>query len=224
MSIIDDLADAPDDSADTPAFSFKDLLAEALEHKADGEKLKTSRKAIKEGALISGPERLQMLADIKRIENAREWLPKASVAMFQIQHCTGCENYNTLFTGLFQRQGNRHQRDTDRWIAATEAENYGLVKEVKTNEVDIPMCGFCLQDWGFPAEQLGIVFDEEPAEDDAETEVEADAGDEPTAEDLATADFEAAEDEVAYPSLDPDFLDSQLPVTTTTQEFQNAVC
>lgn len=217
MSTFDDLADAPDNSPEDSGFSFKSLLAEALEHKADGEKLKEGRKALKEGSLLSGPERLQMLADVKRIENAREWLPKASVAMFQVQHCTGCENYSPFFTGLFQRQANRHHRDTDRWVSATESENYGLPKEVKTNEVDIPFCAFCLQDWGFPAEQLGVVFDEE-AEDEL-------ADDEPTEEEAAQAEFEASEDELAYPSLDPDFLDSQILSTPApTQEPQNAVC
>lgn len=222
MSIIDDLAELPDDTPETAGFSFKDLLREAVAHKADGERLREARKATKTGTLISGPERLQMLADIKRIENAREWTPKAAVAIFQVQHCTSCENYSPFFTGLFQRQGNRHHRDTDRWVAATESENYGLPKEVKTNEVDVPFCAFCLTEWGFPGDQLGIVFDEAAEAEAGAADADDDNGDdEATTEDLTQAEFEASEDEAAYPSLDPAFLDSQL---FTPQEPQNAVC
>ena len=168
MSLLDDLNALPDDSsADAPAFSFKDLLAEAVAHKADGDKLKAVRKSLKSGASLSAEE----AADLRRMENAREWLPRASVAMFNIQHCTGCENYAAMFTGLFQRQASRHSQGVSRWVSAAESENYGLKQEVKTTETDIPFCCFCLTEWGFPGDQLGIVFDEDAA-DEAEAEGE----------------------------------------------------
>jgi hypothetical protein len=155
-----------DDSEIDDTFSFKSLLKEAVAYKADGERLKESRKALKAGTPMPNADYEQMLADIRRIENAREWTAKASVAMFQVQHCVSCENYSPFFTGLFQRQANRHHRDTDRWIAATEAENQGLPQEIKTNQQDVPFCAFCVGEFGFPVDQLGVVFDEEPTEEE----------------------------------------------------------
>ena len=198
-----DLGTAQD--ADKEEFTFGDLLKEAMAHKADTVKLKDGRKALKDKTPMASAEYEQMLADIKRIEVAREWLPRAAVAMFQVQHCLGCENYAPFFTGLFQRQKNRHLREADRWIAATESENYGLPKEIKTNEVDVPFCSFCVGEFGFPVEQLGVVFDEMTDAETEELEEELDAdceGDEATDEDLAEAEFEAAQDELAYNSLD----------------------
>ena len=189
-----DLGTAQDADKDTE-FTFGDLLKEAMAHKADTVRLKDGRKALKDKTPMASAEYEQMLADIKRIEVAREWLPRAAVAMFQVQHCLGCENYAPFFTGLFQRQKNRHMRDADRWIAATESENYGLTKEIKTNEVDVPFCSFCIGEFGFPVEQLGVVFEDEPTDDEDET-LEA------TDEELAQAEFEASEDELAYNSLD----------------------
>lgn len=157
---------ATDDSETDDTFSFKSLLTEALLHKADGEKLKTSRKALKEGKPMLSADYDQMLADIRRIEFAREWLPRASVAMFQVQHCVSCNNYSPFFTGLFQRQSSKLHRTTDRWVAATESENYSLPKEVKTNQVDVPFCAFCVGEFGFPAEDLGVVFEEETEEEE----------------------------------------------------------
>ena len=192
MHTAPELQDLPDDTPESDGgFSFGALLKEAIAHKADGEKLKAGRKALKDKTPMASAEYEQMLGDIKRIETAREWLPRASVALFQVQHCLGCENYAPFFTGLFQRQKNRHMREADRWITATESENYGLVKEIKTTEVDVPFCSFCVGDFGFPAEQLGIVFD--TPEDESDT----DSDDEATAEDLAEAEFEAEQDELA---------------------------
>ena len=189
-----DLGTAQDADKDTE-FTFGDLLKEAMAHKADTVRLKDGRKALKDKTPMASAEYEQMLADIKRIEVAREWLPRAAVAMFQVQHCLGCENYAPFFTGLFQRQKNRHMRDADRWVAATESENYGLTKEIKTNEVDVPFCSFCVGEFGFPVEQLGVVFDDESTDGEDETP-------EATDEELAQAEFEASEDELAYNSLD----------------------
>ena len=205
------LGDAQDAVADD-TLSFGDLLKEALAHKADTVLLKDGRKALKEKKPMASAEYEQLLADIKRIEIAREWLPRAAVAMFQVQHCTSCENYAPFFTGLFQRQKNRHLREADRWIAATEFENAGLKKEIKTTEVDVPFCSFCVEEFGYPIEQLGIVFDTPEDEVDAEADVddeveiadEADAAEqaddeqsEPTAEELEIAAWEAEQDELA---------------------------
>ena len=99
------------------------------------------------------------------MESAREWVARASVAMFQVQHCTCCDNYTPALTGIFQRQASRFNKGAVRWVTATEDDNYGLVKEVKTTESDVPFCAQCLGEWGFPADQLGIVFDNEPAEE-----------------------------------------------------------
>ena len=198
-SLEQDLGEAQDAVTDD-AFTFGDLLREAMAHKADTVKLKDGRKAIKDKTPMASAEYEQLLADIKRIEIAREWLPRAAVAMIQVQHCTSCENYSPFFTGLFQRQKNRHMREADRWIAATESENAGLAKEIKTTEVDIPFCSFCVGEFGYPVEQLGVVFDEMTDEEDGELEAELDddcEGDEATAEDLEQAAFEAAEDELA---------------------------
>lgn len=189
-----DLGTAQDADKDTE-FTFGDLLKEAMAHKADTVRLKDGRKALKDKTPMASAEYEQMLADIKRIEVAREWLPQAAVAMFQVQHCLGCENYAPFFTGLFQRQKNRHMRDADRWVAATESENYGLTKEIKTNEVDVPFCSFCVGEFGFPVEQLGVIFGDEPTDGEDDT-LEA------TDEELAQAEFEASEDELAYNSLD----------------------
>lgn len=192
MSIIDDLNALPD-TDDAPeagpgaAFSFKDLLAEAVLHKAEGEKLKAVRKALKNGNILSAEE----AADLRRMENAREWLPRASVAMFQVQHCTSCENYSAMFTGLFQRQVSKHSTGVNRWVAATDSENFGLKQEVKTNEVDIPFCCFCLTDHGFPGAQLGIEFDEEPVA------ALSDAEDQESLEEAQQLAFEAEQDAMA---------------------------
>jgi hypothetical protein len=204
----------PDDGTDEDnGFSFGDLLKEALAHKADTQLLKDGRKALKEKRPMSGDALNDMLQDIRRIELQREWLPRAAVAMFQIQHCTCCENYTAMFTGIFQRQKHRTLKEADRWVAATDEENSTLKKEVKTTEVDVPLCAFCLDDNGFPGKQLGITFDDEPEVADDEPEVEEPSDDEEpmSAEEQEQLQFEADQDEIA------DSL--QLPTTQPTQEL-----
>ena len=179
-----------------------------MAHKADGDRLKDARKALKDKTPMPSAEYEQMLADIRRIEVAREWLPVADVAMFQIQHCTACDNYAALFTGLFQRQKNRHMRDADRWVTATESQNRGLPKEIKNNKVEISMCSFCIGDFEYPIDQLGLSYEEDMLEDDVDAQVEiadeADAAEQaddeqspPTAEELEQATWEAEQDELA---------------------------
>lgn len=198
MSILDDLANLPDDASDSPMpkpeFSFQDLLKEAVAHKAEGEQLKAVRKAVKSGENLSAEDALSL----RRMENNREWLARASVAMFQVQHCTCCENYNPVLLGLFQRQVSRFTKGISRWIAAEESENYGLVKEVKTNEVDVPFCAQCLDQWDFPAEQLGIVFDGDDSAEDSEEE-------EASLEDLFAAEFAAMQMDLPFdtPTVEP---------------------
>ena len=180
----------PSDEPEVEEFSFKSLLHEAMTHKADGERLKAGRKALKDGTPMASADMAELLADVKRIETRREWLPRAAVAMFQVQHCVSCENYSPFFTGLFQRQANRTMRNADRWVTATESENGGLSKEVKTTEIDVPFCAFCIGEHGFPAEQLGVEFDADaiPAADDMD--------DEQTKAEALAAEFEAAQDDL----------------------------
>lgn len=186
-------ADIPQTELDSESetdFSFGDLVKEAMAHRADTIRLKEGRKIIKSGGNAPGVDMVSLLADVKRLETQREWLPRADVAMFQIQHCTACDNYAPLFTGLFQRQAHRHQRHTDRWVAATPFENKGLKKEVKTTEVDVPMCHFCYAEAGYPIEGLGISFDEDASDDVAESDLA-------TGEEAEQLAFEALQDELA---------------------------
>lgn len=192
--------DSQDDNSDSFALSFADLVNESLQIQADTKRLKEGRKALKDKRAMPASEYEQLLADLKRIEVAREWQPRAAVAMFQVQHCKCCDNYNPVFTGLFQRQQNRHHRDADRWIAATESENFGLRREVKTTEIDIPFCAMCLAQNKWPADQLGIVFDDEDkAPADAVDEVLAaiEANSEMTDDEKLQASFEYMADATA---------------------------
>ena len=186
----------PQDLPDTSdlGFSFDSLLSEAKALKADTDRLKECRKAIKENKPMASGEYTQLLSDIKRIEAAREWLPVADVAMFQIQHCQACDNYAPLFTGLFQQQRHRHLRGSHRWLAATASENRGLPKKIKTTQREVPFCHFCVEDFGYPIEQLGIEFDTPaPASNGEATEELAD-DEELSTEEQAQLDFEEAAD------------------------------
>lgn len=162
------------EAADDGFISLDGLFAEVMQNKADTQRLKEGRKALKEGRMPVGVSLDELQADLRKLEAVREWLAVADVAMFQVQHCTSCENYNPVFTGRFQRQQSRHHRKAQRWVTALPSENRGLPKEVKTSETDVPFCHFCLEEAGYPAEQLGILFDEEPAgEEEAQLDFEA---------------------------------------------------
>lgn len=177
-------------------FTFESLLSEAKALRSDTDKLKEARKALKDTRGLPSAEYTQLLADVRRIENVREWLAVADVAMFQIQHCTACDNYAPLFTGLFQRQRHRHMRDSMRWQAATEPENRGLPKEIKTTTSHIPFCHFCIEDFGYPIEQLGIEFDI-PANAGLDDTPDTDDEDEMSEEEAAQLAFEEAADDAA---------------------------
>jgi hypothetical protein len=118
-----------------------------------------------------------------------------------------------MFTGIFQRQKHRTLTEADRWVAATDEENRTLKKEVKTTEVDVPLCAFCLDDNGFPGKQLGITFDDEPEVADDEPDLEEPSDDEEpmSAEEQEQLQFEADQDELAA-SL-------QLTIPQPTQEL-----
>ena len=160
-----------------------DLLAESVQAADDLKKLKDARRNAKLGRSPDTPQE-----ELRRIEAMHEWKAVADVAMFQIQHCACCDNYLASFTGIFQRQSHRHNRNTFRWLASTSSHNRGLPKEVKTQEIDVPFCNFCLAENGYPAEQLGIVFDEEPEATDDDTL---------TPEEAAQLEFEAQQDAIA---------------------------
>jgi hypothetical protein len=202
-----------DIQTDEDEFDFGSLVKEAMALRQDAQTLKDSRKALKEKKPMAGAAYTNMLQDIRRIELQQEWLPMAAVALFRVQHCTCCDNYTAVFEGIFQRQKHRSLRATDRWVSATVAENRGLPKQVKTAEVDVPMCHFCLAEAGYPDDQLGIIFgedgEEQEVEDLTEEEIdtdidtdEVDADDAPSPEEQAQLDFEASQDEIAE-SLQP---------------------
>lgn len=189
--------DEENDAETVGGFDFGSLLKEALQHKADAVTLKINRKALKDKRPMSGEAYTNMLADIKRIELKQEWLPRAAVAMFTVQHCVSCDNYAPLFTGLFQRQRHRNMKEASRWVAATESENFGLPKEVKTTEVNVPFCHFCLEEHGFPAEQLGILFDDEAEEAVADDITANDDELLAEADDVRQMQFEFEQDQIA---------------------------
>lgn len=179
---------------DSDVFDFGSLLKEAMEHKAETVKLKESRKILKSGRNPSGGDLAGLLADVQRMENRQEWLPCAAVAMFQVQVCQHCGSYTPMFTGLFQRQTHKYQRGIDRWVGASDHSNHGLPQEVKTSEVEVPLCCFCLTDHGFSTEALGEDFAEAS---DTPDDTPDDDEEELTEEEQAQADFEESQDALA---------------------------
>ena len=175
--------------------SLEDLLTEAVQLKAEAVRLKEGRKLLKGKQSMSSTDLDALLKDLKRIELKREWLPKANTAIFEVQHCQCCDNYNPVFIGVFQRQSHRHIRDTTRWVAVCGSENNGLPQEVKTNEYKVPFCHFCLDLHGYPKEQLGIVFDDD-------TELEQDT-DEEQGQDDEDSEGDSEAQIVLWPELEP---------------------
>lgn len=171
-------------TSESTGFSFDDLLSEARDHAAEGRQLRKNRKALKSGRLTGNTSLQDLLDDTRRLESKREWLPLAATAMFQIQECAACGNLTASFTGIFQKQRHAYVRDTYRWVPANDDSNKNLTKEVKTSNLKTPFCGFCLDEAGYPADQLGVDFGAE--EEDG-----------PSAEEQEQLDFEAQQDEIA---------------------------
>ena len=157
--------DSVEASDDTSFDDLDSLLTESVQIKADAKRIIDGRKRIKAGAYgLNAIELGTLEDDIARIELSREWLPKADVAMFSVQTCQCCSAVSAVFTGFFQRQSHRSLRHTDRWIAAPEHASDGLPKEIKNTDSTIVACPFCIGDFGYPVEQLGVDYSEEVME------------------------------------------------------------
>ena len=200
------------DAAEADDWSLDDLVNESMQAAEDTRRLKDSRKALKENRNLPGTTLEELIADVKRIELAREWSPAAHVAMFSVQTCAYCGNVQAAFSGIFMKQVHRSSRSLFRWVAAKTSEVINLPREVKYTEVELGMCHFCMAEQGFDASALGIEYDDNTTEavatDDGEPEFGVEH--EPTAE-------------VAEPSDDSQFPLFPTPPTTHFEERFHAV-
>lgn len=149
------------------------LLSESMQQKADAQRLKDGRKLLKSGKNLATADLDDLLKDMKRIELQQEWRPVADVAMFSIQTCECCGNVAAMFLGIFQRQYARGQQKVDRWVAASTAENRGLPKEIHNQDTTTRFCCFCIEQQGYPIDQLDITFEEEETVEDVLADIEA---------------------------------------------------
>lgn len=127
-------------------FSLDDLLTESLETIAESAAVKANRKKLKDTRLTKA-EREAIEAKIRGWELAREWTPKASVAMFHLQKCY-CGSVHSIFSGMFQRQSHRVSA-IERWVPANDIADTGLPKEHKAHMTAVAVCIDCADSQGF---------------------------------------------------------------------------
>lgn len=129
--------------------SLDALLDESLKQASDSVAVKAGRKRLQDKRLPNR-ERLEIEAKIKEWELAREWLPAASVHIFNTQTCTNCGNVNATYAGLFQRQIHRSSKIM-RWVLDVNGSgnNDGLPKEHKDALTEVPVCIECCATQGY---------------------------------------------------------------------------
>ena len=142
------LPDTLDDFSDLDA-----LVAESMEaklarktHEAKVAKAKKDKKAPPGSLFTDGNARSFLY------ESRREWIPAAQVAFYQQQFCTHCQSYNSIFSGIFERQEDKSKVRIDRWVKP-ELDPVALAKlpkETKVFEENVSQCACCAesQGWG----------------------------------------------------------------------------
>lgn len=127
-------------------FSLDDLLTESLETIKESAAVKANRKKLKDTRL-SKAERTAIEDKIRQWELAREWTPKASVAMFLQQTCK-CGSIHSTFSGMFQRQTHRVSA-IERWVPVTDIADSGLPREHKAHTQHVLLCADCAESEGY---------------------------------------------------------------------------
>lgn len=130
-------------------FSLDGLLAESLRAVEQEKGAKEARKRLARGNL-EGKEREEIEATVRKWELARVWTARASVIMFEVQHCAcGCSHRH--FSGYFQRQ-THNTSSIERWqkLDSAQVAASPLPKEVKENVTEVLVCHSCCnqQGWG----------------------------------------------------------------------------
>lgn len=128
-----------------------DLLADSMKQKKEAEAAKLARSLLSKGGME--PEaRTLMEAQVREHEMRVQWNALAGVAMFSRQWCKECGLVHVQFSGFFSRQKHRTSK-IDRWLKSSQEQISGLPKEVKYEDVEVPMCEECAGLAGFPIDQ-----------------------------------------------------------------------
>lgn len=134
-------------AAAAPLDPLAALLLRTNKRMDDDKTLKENRKALTD-TRVTGKAREEVEQAVRQIELTRDWRARATVAMYQTQICAHCESVNSLFSGLFQREVNKHNHAT-RWVQVAQIRPE-LPKETKEAKNVTPMCFDCAtEDFGF---------------------------------------------------------------------------
>ena len=137
------------DSEDDGDFSLLDeILSKAAVASAEERKLKSLRKRLAKVSRSSHEsaesERVQLLADIRRLEEGRIWLTVGSAALFHHQKCLACGSDHFYFMGWYTEQKHAHDHHARRLVAGKAVEQLPERKEVH-EQPPVELCYNCVE-------------------------------------------------------------------------------
>jgi hypothetical protein len=146
-AVVPDESDEPDVSdldEETDFGDLDELLAEATKQTTEERRLKDARRrlsrVVKSGHEASQGEQLELLAEIRRLEEGRVWLTTEAVALFRRQFCVSCGNSHTYAMGWMTGQKHASDPNARRLLAGKPVEKLPERSEIH----DEGMTEFCI--------------------------------------------------------------------------------
>lgn len=138
------------ESLTPPLPSLDDLLADAMRAADEQKKVSQARERLKKNK-VKASDREETEALIRSWEARNLWKPMANVALFEYVTCTCCQQFNTNFLRMMQKQVHRNNPQITRLIAMGEGQEMdaALPKLVARQVTEVDICEYCAADAGF---------------------------------------------------------------------------
>ena len=122
------------------------LMAESMEAVEAQAQYKRDREAQKRGFVGMSKEEVEFCnTRLRAFEMAREWEADRAIAVFVGYVCERCDTARVIFSRLMEHHNHRFNRTAHRWITVKDTK---LTATTVYDQVDVPMCGDCLEDLG----------------------------------------------------------------------------
>jgi hypothetical protein len=125
-----------------------DILAEATRETEEDKRLKAARKRLshilKHDHATKEDEKLQLLAEIRKLEENRVWLTIGVVALFHTQECATCGNKHAFFHGWMTEQKHLSDPNARRLLAGRPVQKLAERREDHFQGM-IDCCSNCVE-------------------------------------------------------------------------------
>lgn len=130
--------------------SLDDLLSESLAIRDEAQATKAMREKLKRGGMPAA-ERAEIEAKVREWEARKEWLPVATVAVFEHMSCD-CGYFSETFSHVMHKQTHRQKSNLTRYVQATTVLP-DLPQLVAKQHHEVSICAECATEKGWNLEQ-----------------------------------------------------------------------